>query len=105
MSRGWLALILLVPALVVAQAPPAPSPKPGPSPQPAPPSPAAEPAPTFPSQVELVTVDVVVTDKKGNPVPDLTKDEMQITEDGVPQTVTSFETILLSPEPAPGFTP
>jgi VWFA-related protein len=99
MSRGWLALILLVPALVVAQAPP--SPKPGPSPQPAPPSPAAEPAPTFPSQVELVTVDVVVTDKKGNPVPDLTKDEMQITEDGVPQTVTSFETILLSPEPAP----
>ena len=96
MSRGWLALLLLVPALVLAQAPPPPKPSPSPSPPPA-----AEPAPTFPSQVELVTVDVVVTDKKGNPMPDLTKDEMQITEDGVPQTITSFETILLSPEPAP----
>ncbi|HKC12405.1 MAG TPA: VWA domain-containing protein [Vicinamibacteria bacterium] len=94
MSRGWLALLLLVPALVLAQAPPPPKPSPSPSP-------AAEPAPTFPSQVELVTVDVVVTDKKGNPIPDLTKDEMQIAEDGAAQTITSFETILLSPEPAP----
>jgi VWFA-related protein len=94
MSRGWLALILLGPATVLAQAPPAPPPSPSPSP-------AAEKAPSFPSQVELVTVDAVVTDKKGNPIPDLTKDEMQITEDGVPQTITSFEAILLPPEPPP----
>ena len=52
-----------------------------------------EPPVTFPAQVEQVTVDVVVTDKKGNPISGLTKEGLQITEDGTPQTIVSFESI------------
>jgi VWFA-related protein len=40
----------------------------------------------------IVVLDVVVTDKKGNLVQrELTKDDFKITEDGVPQTIRSFE--------------
>ena len=37
--------------------------------------------PTFPSQVELITVDAVVVDKDGRPVPGLTKDDFVVKED------------------------
>ena len=40
--------------------------------------------------VQAVLVDVVVHDRKGEPVRDLTQNDFHITEDGVPQTVTSF---------------
>jgi VWFA-related protein len=40
--------------------------------------------------VPLVTVDVVVTDSKGNYVSGLQKQNFRILEDGVPQTVTNF---------------
>jgi len=46
---------------------------------------------TFPSQVEQVTVDVVVTDGKGQPVTDLTRENLAVYEDGVRQTVASFD--------------
>ena len=55
---------------------------------------------TFPAQVEQVTVDVVVTDKKGNPISGLTKDNLQVTEDGAPQTIVSFEAIEVAPKPS-----
>ena len=38
--------------------------------------------PTFPAQVEQVIVDVVVTDKKGNPIKGLTKADLSVSEDG-----------------------
>ncbi len=57
----------------------------------------AEDAPRFPSGVELVTVDVVVTDKKGNPIPNLPRDAFTIQEDGKPQTVVSFEAVKVPP--------
>lgn len=64
-----------------------------------------EPPVTFPAQVEQVTVDVVVTDKKGNPIAGLTKDSLQVTEDGTPQTIVSFDAIEVAPKasekPAP----
>ena len=47
--------------------------------------------PTFPAQVERVTVDVVVTDKKGQPVTDLSRDDFVLTEDGTPQSIASLE--------------
>lgn len=40
--------------------------------------------------VPLVNVDVLVTTKNGQFIPGLKKDNFRITEDGVPQTVTSF---------------
>ena len=57
-----LAGFILVPIAVGAQAPATPRPTPTPSPSP------GEATPTFPSQVELVTVDLVATDKKGTPI-------------------------------------
>jgi len=46
--------------------------------------------------VPLVNVDVMVTTKNGEFVPGLTKDHFRILEDGVPQTITSFN---VSPAP------
>src|SRR5262245_10350163 len=64
--------------------------------------------PTFRLQVDLVTNDVVVRDDKGNFVPDLTKDEFEIFEDGVKQDITSMTVVtggrvnnVLAPPPPP----
>ncbi|HVQ29034.1 MAG TPA: VWA domain-containing protein, partial [Vicinamibacteria bacterium] len=47
--------------------------------------------PTFSSQVELVTVDVVVLDGKGQLVRGLAREDFTILEDGKPQPIASFE--------------
>ncbi|HET7747480.1 MAG TPA: VWA domain-containing protein, partial [Vicinamibacteria bacterium] len=73
-----------------------------PAPSPAPPAAAPAPEATsvqFPSEVELVTVDVVVTDKKGNPITGLTAADFQLVEEGVPQSIASFEAIELPTTP------
>ena len=49
------------------------------------------PIPTLKSKVRLVLVDVVVTNNKGEPVPGLHKSDFEISEDGVPQTISNFE--------------
>ena len=41
-------------------------------------------------ETELVQIDVVVTDKKGQPVRDLKREDFQLFEDGKPQTITHF---------------
>lgn len=46
---------------------------------------------TITVNARLVLLDVVVTDKAGNPVRDLTKDDFSIFEDGVKQRIRSFE--------------
>jgi len=46
---------------------------------------------TFRSSTRLVVLDVVVTDKAGNPAKNLTKDDFTVLEDGVSQSVASFE--------------
>ncbi len=58
----------------------------------APPAPAQQ-APSFPSQLDLVTVDVIVTDKSGNPVEGLTADDFVLKEEGRIQSISSFESI------------
>jgi VWFA-related protein len=40
--------------------------------------------------VRVINVDVVVTDKKGNPITGLKKEDFQLYENGVPKTVTNF---------------
>jgi VWFA-related protein len=57
--------------------------------------------PTFPSGVELITVDVVVVDGKGRPVRGLTREEFVVEEDGRPQEIASFEAVAAPEEPAP----
>ena len=52
--------------------------------------------------VTAVLVDAVVRDKRGDVVRDLKQSEVQVTEDGVPQTVASFAAILDGVSVAPG---
>src|SRR5258707_9654516 len=81
MNKGLRLATLLVfvtgAALLAEQNPPA---------QPPPP----QQAPTFRVRVDYVEVDVVVTDRQGNLVRDLTKDDFQVLEDGKTQTINTF---------------
>lgn len=67
------------------------------------PSPAQAPAensnatPTFRSTTRLVQVDVVVTDKAGNPITGLKQEDFTVLQDGKPQPVRAFEAHLLTP--------
>jgi VWFA-related protein len=49
--------------------------------------------PTFRVQVEAVTQDVVVKDERGNFIPDLTKDDFEVYEDGVKQDIVSMTVV------------
>jgi VWFA-related protein len=86
--KGLAPLLLLALGLALA------CPRMGPA-QETPPAP-----PTFPGDVELVTVDVVVTDKTGRPVRGLTVEDFTVEEEGLPQKVTSFEAVELPSAPS-----
>src|SRR5262245_58417306 len=61
---------------------------------PQPQQPAATPTPpTFRVSVDAVTMDVIVKDEGGRFIPDLSKDEFEIYEDGVRQDVSSLTVI------------
>jgi len=79
-----------------AAASPAPEATPAPGESPAP----SEPTPTFAAGVELVTVDIVVTDKKNVPVTGLQREDFTILEDGRPQEVATFDAIQVPDAPA-----
>ena len=91
---GFLVPLLLFP--LWTPSPSAASPQAPENPRPSP-APAASPvegqAPSFPSQVEQVTVDVVVTDKKGAPITGLGRQDFTLAEDGDPQAIASFEAV------------
>jgi len=77
-----LAAVLLSPLPLLAQAPAG--------------APAARPSPppvTFAVEVGYVEVDAIVTDKAGQPVRDLKKEEFTVLEDGKPQTIDLFHQI------------
>jgi VWFA-related protein len=57
-------------------------------------SPQAPPArPSFPTEAEIVTVDVVATGRAGDPVLDLRSEEITVLEDGVVQPISAFEAV------------
>lgn len=66
----------------------------------APQAPPPAPQPTFETQVELVTVDVAVVDKKGQAVRGLTRDDFVVFENGVEQALTSFESVVVPEVPS-----
>ncbi len=82
--------MLLVPALLATvtlsgqQAPPPPG---------TPPQAVTGQRPTFRSQVDLVSLDVIARDKRGQFIPDLRRDEFIVLEDGVEQTVADYRLI------------
>ncbi len=61
--------------------------------------------------VRVINIDVVVTDKKGNPVTGLKKDDFEIYENGVPKLISNFyavegsKPVNVENEPAPPPTP
>jgi VWFA-related protein len=57
-------------------------------------------APSFPSRIDAVTVDVVVLDKNGQPVSGLTRDDFLVSEDDVPQSMTTFEAVVVPDAPS-----
>ena len=61
--------------------------------------------PVFRTGINFIRVDAIVTDDDDNPVTDLTVDDFEIIEDGVPQTVESFQFIEISDVPAPNSGP
>jgi VWFA-related protein len=75
--------------------------EPSPSPPASPAAPAADAStPTFSAGVELVTVDVVVTDKKNASVTGLRREDFTILEDGKPQELSTFDAIQVPEAPA-----
>ena len=72
--------------------------------------PAQEPAaapqqPTFRTGINFVRVDVIVSDRKGVPVADLTRNDFEVMEDGKPQTIEQFRLIKVTGNPEPGEAP
>src|SRR5262245_973242 len=57
--------------------------------------------PTFRGGIELVEVDAIVTDGRGRPVKDLTRDDFEILEDGRPQALETFAVVDIPVTPAP----
>src|SRR5262245_8759413 len=67
-----------------------------PQPPPPPPPPQQNPqqqTPTFRVRIDYVEVDVVVTDRQGNLVRDLKKEDFQVLEDGKAQTINTFSLV------------
>lgn len=50
--------------------------------------------PRFGTSTAAVVVDVIVRDRKGNPVVDLTRDDFEVLENGTPQQIADFERVL-----------
>ena len=46
--------------------------------------------PVFRTGINFVRVDVIVTDRDGNPVVDLEPEDFEVLEDGVPQSIETF---------------
>src|SRR5262245_36984604 len=91
MGRGLAALVSLVAAATVlsAQQPPQSPPAQPPQQQ----QPPAQQPPVFRGGTNQVRVDVTVTDRKGDPIRDLTRDDFEVREDGVPQAIDTIKLI------------
>ena len=61
--------------------------------------------PTFRAGINFVRVDVIATDRDGNPVVDLGQSDFEVLEDGKPQQIQSFKLVRLPTTPAPGAPP
>jgi VWFA-related protein len=71
----------------------------------APPAPADQQTPVFRSDINFVRVDVIVTDRQGNPVHDLKQEDFEVTEDGKPQAIQTFKLINVSEDTGVGTDP
>ncbi|HEX6163594.1 MAG TPA: VWA domain-containing protein [Vicinamibacterales bacterium] len=72
-----------------------------PSPKPQAASPTEQ--PVFRAGINTVRVDVIVTDKQGNPVTDLTLEDFEIQEDGKPQKAETFRFVKIDTTTQPAY--
>jgi VWFA-related protein len=86
------ALLLMFGVQGGAQQPP---PQPQPTQQPQPPPVDPNQPPIFRAGINFVRVDVIISDKSGNPVADLQQADFDVTEDGKPQKIETFKLIKL----------
>jgi VWFA-related protein len=63
------------------------------------------PTPTFRGGINFVSVDVIVTDGRGQPVTDLTAADFEVLEDGKPQKIEQFRLVRVDGNPRPGERP
>jgi VWFA-related protein len=54
--------------------------------------------------VRIINIDVVVTDRKGNPIPGLKKEDFQLFENGVPKPISNFYEVEREPKVATAVT-
>lgn len=80
-----------------AQQQPPPPPNPPVAPTPPQPTPQESQRQIFKAGVNFVRVDVIVSDKAGNPILDLKPEEFAISEDGKPQTIEQFDVVKIDP--------
>jgi VWFA-related protein len=64
-----------------------------------------QPAPVFRTGINLVRVDVIVTDGRGNAVTNLTQADFDVLEDGQRQAVDSFKLVEVAATPSPDAEP
>src|SRR5665213_3338227 len=106
MNGFWSTVILVGLAAGLSAQTPAQAPAAAPAPAPA--SVKPQDKPTFKVSIDMVTNDVMVRDAKGNFVPDLTKEDFEVYEDGVKQDIVSMTlshggrvTNVMAPPPPP----
>ena len=105
LAYGILATVLAAPLALGVKAQDAPAQQPAPPPS-APAAPAEQaPTPIFRTDLNFVRVDVIVTDRQGNPVHDLKQDDFEVTEDGKPQSIQTFKLINVSEDTGVGSDP
>lgn len=101
-AATFVVLLLSAPLAQQPSAPAAQQPAPGTgqATPPAQPQPATqqEQRPVIRRGVSYVSVDVIVTDSKGNPVLDLKPEDFEVTEEGKPQKVESFQVVKVGQE-------
>ncbi len=107
LAYSVLAAVLAAPLALGVKAQDAQGPPPAPAqqPAPAPAAPADQPTPVFRSDINFVRVDVIVTDRQGNPVHDLKQEDFEVTEDGKPQAIQTFKLINVSDDTGVGTDP
>ena len=65
----------------------------------------ADQTPVFRTDINFVRVDVIVSDRQGNPVHDLRQEDFEVTEDGKPQAIQTFKLINVSEDTGVGSDP
>jgi len=101
LGYGVIAAALAAPLALAVRAQDAAAPQ---TPQPTPPA-QAEQTPTFRADINFVRLDVIVTDRQGNPVHDLRQEDFEVTEDGKPQAIQTFKLVNVSENAGVGSDP